>query len=118
MIRTSLMKPRYLGISLFNFSCPYCGKRWDRGGHKEGFVKAAANRHVHGCWEVWLYCTYQRFNGGWKEGAYEFLTESEAKKWPRLYKGVKALVRKRKRDGYAPRSERATARRILGARDG
>lgn len=45
------------------FACPYCRKRWERGGKKEGFVKAAAHSHVHTCFEVSLYRVGLGLNG-------------------------------------------------------
>lgn len=38
-----------------HFVCPYCGLSWPRGGHAEGFRKANAASHVHGCWEILVY---------------------------------------------------------------
>jgi len=37
------------------FECPHCLRTWERGGHKEEFVKVAARTHVLGCWKVGLY---------------------------------------------------------------
>lgn len=48
-------KARGLVINAGEFRCPYCDKRWERGGHKEGFVKAAASSHVITCFEVDLF---------------------------------------------------------------
>ena len=95
-----------LKVHFSSFSCPYCGKEWDRGGHKEGFVKAAATRHVHGCYEVWLYAHYKLFAAGWRAGQQVYITEQEAKKYPRFRKAVLSLVRRRKREGYNPAEQR------------
>lgn len=55
MKATKVIPKKTLVIALTQFMCPYCEKCWYRGGHKEGFVKSSAMRHVYGCWEVALY---------------------------------------------------------------
>lgn len=55
---------QYLVVGHGYFRCPYCSAMWDRGGCKEGFVKVAARRHVHGCHEIAL------FNAGYVIGDY------------------------------------------------
>lgn len=48
-----------LRISPDHFTCPYCGRKWrrpsadpSRESRSEGFVKAAARRHVRACPEA------------------------------------------------------------------
>lgn len=55
---------RHLQVGSGSFWCPYCERSWDRGGHKEGFVKVAARRHVFGCYEIAL------FQAGYVRGDY------------------------------------------------
>jgi len=50
-----IVERKPLTIYADSFECPYCGREWQRGGHKEGFVKSAATRHVFGCWELALF---------------------------------------------------------------
>ena len=42
-------------VSSSRFLCPYCHKAWERGGHKEGFVKSGASNHVFTCYELLLW---------------------------------------------------------------
>lgn len=44
-----------LKVTPIHFVCPYCGGWWLRGGHKEGFVKAGAFRHVSSCRAVVMF---------------------------------------------------------------
>jgi hypothetical protein len=92
------LAPRYLRIEPDVFYCPYCQKTWDRGGHKEGFVKASALRHVHGCWEVFLY-KEGYLNGGWEKGKIKLYDVSEAGQFhPSFLRNVKSTVRRRARE--------------------
>lgn len=104
MSRAQDLKERHLGIFAGYFYCPYCQKLWWRGGHKEGFVKAAATRHVSGCWTVLVYVRHAIIPMGWEHGRQKFMSEYQAAKYPHILKSIKALVRKRKKDGYDPRA--------------
>ncbi len=46
---------RMLGLHASFFRCPYCGNQWQRGGKREGFLKAGASRHVRACREFLLF---------------------------------------------------------------
>lgn len=78
------------------FYCPLCQKQWDRGGHKEGFVKASAHRHVHVCWEIEL------FKRGYTIGPDTVESGEEAipiaRSHPRMVRAIKANIRRRRRD--------------------
>lgn len=55
ILANSIVPERGLRVWWLEFACPFCGKTWARGGHKEGFVKSAANNHVAACWEIVLF---------------------------------------------------------------
>lgn len=100
--------PRGLGISPAHFICPYCRHAWLRGGHKEGFVKAAANNHVAGCREIVLFEAGYVMGPRW--GTVIPISEAEAlPHWTRWRRGIKALIASRRRAGLVPA---ATLRRI------
>lgn len=88
-----------------SFWCPYCERTWERGGHKEGFVKASASRHVYGCWAVGLYLRGYMIGNYTRRGD-QALPLDKAKQQirdgrihPRYLRAVKAAVAQRRRDG-------------------
>lgn len=96
---------RGLAIGPSTFRCQYCGKTWDRGGHKEGFVKASASRHVYNCWQVGLFLRGYVV-GQWRSGGDTAMTIDEAKKREasgEIHKGYVRLyqqaVARRRREG-------------------
>lgn len=93
----------YRGVS--HFRCPHCDKTWERGGHKEGFVKAAASTHVFQCWEILL------FQAGYYRGDYmkggelaEPISKLDGSQpWHRRWRrGIVASIARRRRAGYLP----------------
>lgn len=100
---------RGLAIGRTTFWCPYCEKTWERGGHKEGFVKASASRHVYNCWQVGLFLRGYVV-GQWRRGGDTAMTIVEAEKREKsgkLHKGFVALYRRavvrRRREGLLDR---------------
>jgi hypothetical protein len=94
---------RMLKVWWTQFQCPYCNHTWERGGHKEGFVKSAANNHVAGCWELLL------FDAGWTFGAWLQKGQTVvplAKATPAHRRALMALHQRRKRSGNYPRSHK------------
>jgi hypothetical protein len=69
---------RGLAVSSSAFRCQYCGKTWERGGHKEGFVKASASRHAYNCWQVGLFLRGYVVSA-WQRGGETVMTIAEAK---------------------------------------
>jgi hypothetical protein len=100
-----ILKQRSLSVGFSAFECPYCLKRWSRGGHKEGFVKSGANNHVALCYEIAL------FGLGFILGPFvgrrgrSAIPVAEAKEpWmQRNIRAVKAGLRSRERLGLRPR---------------
>jgi len=91
-------RPLLVGPSVFH--CPYCGHQWQRGGHKEGFVKAGAFRHVSGCRQVLLF-EKGYVQGQWVDGAQ--LAIAVAKAHPKQVLSAKTTKRARARSGLLPR---------------
>lgn len=94
-----------LCISPRAFWCSYCGKEWERGGHKEGFVKASASRHVYNCWQVGLFLRGYVVDG-WTRGGDTVITIQDAKEREArgvLHKGFVRLYQqaaaRRRREG-------------------
>jgi len=88
-----------LVVTPIHFVCPYCGAGWLRGGHKEGFVKAGAFRHVSGCRAVVM------FDMGfvpdrWADGNQLAVPATTAH--PNVVKGIKRIKRARSRAGLFP----------------
>lgn len=83
------------------FQCPYCGMQWERGGKKEGFVKAGAFRHVAGCRNVLL---FERgyVPGMWVEGRQLAVPLAEAS--AKSIQCIRATQRSRIKTGFAPTS--------------
>lgn len=90
---------RRLLVSTHYFVCPYCGKHWECGGHKEGFSKAGAMRHVFGCWEV-LLLENGYLVGNITPGGNEALSVDCAPL--KMMRSVKALARSRAKAGLIP----------------
>lgn len=103
MIETEqILRDPGLRIGRLYFSCPYCGRDWLRGGHKEGFVKSAATNHVAGCKEIVL------FQAGYVMGPVwgTVIPVQEAASlphWPRWRRAILALIARRKRMRLTPR---------------
>lgn len=88
-----------LVVTPVHFVCPYCSAGWPRGGHKEGFVKAGAFRHVSGCRAVVM------FDMGfvpdrWVDGKQLAVPVTAAH--PKITKSIKRIKRARSRDGLSP----------------
>lgn len=92
---------RGLAVGFSVFRCPFCGKTWDRGGHKEGFVKASALRHVYNCWQVGLFLRGYVV-GQWRRGGETVMTIAEAKE-----REARGVLHK----GYVRLYQQAAARR-------
>lgn len=83
------------------FRCSLCGKKWERGGHKEGFVKSAARTHVGGCRDIVLW------NAGWVGteciSDLKRIEDVQGEEWlPRWRRNTLALIRNRKKEGLTP----------------
>jgi hypothetical protein len=103
-----------LHVGSSTFWCPYCERTWERGGHKEGFVKAGAQRHVHSCWEILLFqrgytIGEYRSRGGQMATPLAKLDGSEPwhKSWIR---SIKASIARRRREGFVPKMPRRARR--------
>lgn len=98
-----LVPRQMLLVSRSWFRCPYCDHVWDRGGRKEGFVKARAQSHVYGCWEVCLFLLgytigdYVRNRGLTLGGRQKAVPIADSH--PRIVRSTSALMRRRKRAG-------------------
>jgi hypothetical protein len=90
-----------LRIGYAHFWCPYCKKLWERGGHKEGFVKVAATRHVYTCYEAKLYLAGYTSIPRPSPRANELVPLAEA---PRDWLRKLGAVRKRARELSLPRA--------------
>lgn len=91
--------------STHHFWCPYCQRTWERGGHKEGFVKSSATNHVALCWEILLYVNGFAI-GGWGDYGRLAVTLEEIRKQPyakRWERALKAGMRSRTKLGCTPR---------------
>lgn len=103
---TDIVPQRYIQVSDHWFQCPYCGLAWERGGKREGFVKAGAMRHVFGCWTVLLlnagYTTGKATVGGYRA---EPVSESH----PKIVQSVKAIAKARQKAGLTPTRQPARA---------
>jgi hypothetical protein len=103
-----ILRERHLQISALTFWCPYCRKHWDRGGHKEGFVKSGASNHVALCYEIVLF-NLGYILGPWLGtqlgGERSALPIAEASEpWmKRNIRSVRAGMRSRERHGLTPR---------------
>lgn len=98
-----IVSVRELQISASIFRCPYCGQSWDRGGHKEGFVKSAASNHVVGCREIVLF--YRGYVQGPEWGTVQLIKDAEKlAHWPRWRRQIKALINRRTRAGLTPKN--------------
>lgn len=93
-------KDRALTIRNAYFACPYCGKKWDRGGRKEGFVKSGASNHVWGCYTIVLadlgLAPTSQYGG----------LHPLADAYPRHRRSVTRLRRSREREGLSPHPTR------------
>jgi hypothetical protein len=92
-----------LGVGSSWFRCRHCGKTWERGGHKEGFVKASASRHAFGCWEVGLFLRGYLL-GEYRPGGETAIPIRTARnKYPdgtkRAIRGLQAQIRQRRKAG-------------------
>lgn len=93
---------RALRIFIPVFSCPYCGRQWNRGGQKEGFVKAGATLHVESCYEILL----------WQAGYLEIygkalkitIIDSTDEMFRRRKRNITAMIARRRKEGWQPRS--------------
>jgi hypothetical protein len=81
------------------FQCPFCGANWERGGHKEGFVKASAFRHVAGCRAVVLLDKGYLADLWTSQGQ---IAVPVADAHPKLVKAVKLIKRARTKAGLVP----------------
>ena len=105
IIADDIIQERHLGIGFSSFECPYCWKRWSRGGHKEGFVKSGASNHVALCYEIVL------FDLGYVLGPYAahrgrsaVLIAEALEPWhKRNIRAIKAGKRSREKQGLRPR---------------
>lgn len=98
-----IVSVRNLQVGASIFRCPYCGNVWDRGGHKEGFVKSAANNHVVGCREIVLF--YRGYVQGPEWGTVQPIADvKKLAHWPRWRRQIKALIRQRTLAGRTPRN--------------
>jgi len=99
-----VMPRRLLNIRGWHFICPYCSFAWERGGHKEGFVKAAAARHVYTCYTIVL------FQAGFVEGNYtdngSIAEPFDAKSdyHARIARSVKSSLARRVKAGFQPKA--------------
>lgn len=95
---STIVPNRLLEVHHGIFRCPYCGRTWDRGGHKEGFVKAAANNHVAMCYEilVWL-AGYTLLWSNAKP------IDTADQYYKRDRRRILATIAKRKREGWMPK---------------
>lgn len=58
---------------IVELECPCCGRKWDYNvGHKAGFVKAAAHKHVFSCWKKLIEEKTGLKIQGWTEEGYLF----------------------------------------------
>lgn len=97
-----ILQPRGLQVWSATFRCPYCGLRWLRGGHKEGFVKSGANNHVAACKEIVLY--QAGYVSGPEWGTVIPVVEAQAlPHWPRWRRQILGLIASRRRAGLKPR---------------
>lgn len=107
VVRAEDVYPRYgVRVSTFEFRCPYCDRRFERGGHKEGFVKSGASNHVFTCWTVGLFLRgYMLGHAPIRGGQRAIRVETIEKKTrageihPNYLRAIKAAVAKRRRDG-------------------
>lgn len=94
---------RYLIIGHHEFRCPYCGRSFERGGRKEGFVKSGANNHVYACWESKLYLAGYIVGGYSDAGSHEAIpvasVDHKDPGWKRYIRGIKANLATRRRAG-------------------
>ncbi len=90
---------QYLLVYALHFECPLCGKDWERGGGKEGFVKSAAQSHVCGCRSIALWnLGYVGCSVGVKLEKIEDVQDQDD--WlPRWRRNTLALIRSRKKAG-------------------
>lgn len=103
LIETGSVVPyRSLVVSYGIFRCPYCGRSWNRGGHKEGFVKAAAMNHVAMCHEILLW------HAGYVMTRWEKVRPIDTAD-SRTRRRVMAAIAKRRRDGWMPTAPQNTA---------
>lgn len=97
---------RYVKVWWGQFECPYCHKTWQRGGHKEGFVKAAAFQHVAACWEIVLFDAGYALHQ-WLQTGRTVVPIADAPSvmswWPRDRRSILAAKRRRAREGLTPR---------------
>lgn len=93
-----------LRVGQSRFWCPYCGTTWERGGHKEGFVKSGANNHVYACWEVVLFLRGFVAVGqtGGYSGSGKLVAVPLAEAEPRHVRAVRSLLASRRRAGLNP----------------
>lgn len=106
---SSILVERHLSIYATFFVCPYCLKRWLRGGHKEGFVKSGANNHVALCYEIVLFdlgFVLGPWTGSQLGGERSAVPVAEAQEpWQkRNIRAVKAGKRSRIKAGLTPRA--------------
>lgn len=105
IIAADILEERHLSIGFSAFECPYCWRRWSRGGSKEGFVKSGASNHVALCYEIVL------FRMGFILGPYAGnlgrsaipITEASEPWHKRNIRAIKAGVRSREKQGLRPR---------------
>jgi hypothetical protein len=97
-----ILPRRGLIVGALEFRCPWCGRAWERGGHREGFVKSGANNHVYTCWEILLwqrgYAPGEWAMKGQKAVAIQRLGADRA----RYERSYRANLAKRRREGNVP----------------
>ena len=104
LLAYKILPYRPILVGEVHFFCPYCKKSWERGGHKEGFVKSAAKRHVYACWEIVLFnAGYVALNRGFSDGRPPVLEAvpvllAEA----RHVLALRAMIRQRRKQGLNP----------------